>query len=109
MEKLLQVRIDERAIEELDRKCGEYGISRRGLLELFIKRGRVEVVIDNYKAPEGLKEVVMETIDKSKYATDSNIVGGNPISKKSLRNTFKIPQKSESPNNPKSSNFISFE
>jgi hypothetical protein len=46
MEKLLQIKINEKAIKKLDEKCKVYGISRRALLELFILKGELEVHIN---------------------------------------------------------------
>ena len=45
MAKLLQIRIKDEVMEELDRKCEEYGMSRRSLLELLIEKGEIRVEI----------------------------------------------------------------
>ena len=43
MVKLLQIRMKEEVLKELDRKCEEYGMSRRSLVELLIEKGEVKV------------------------------------------------------------------
>ena len=70
MEKLLQIKIEDKVIGVLDRKCEEYGISRRALLELFILKGEIGVSIKP------------GNITQMKPMLDRNILGGDPYGEK---------------------------